>query len=150
MTNFSAKEEVSSVNIPLLRKSVEWAEAEAVKPWRFRQWNQQDWLKSSKDFWGQTRDAFGRFIRGGKRLQKDPSCGTCCCIAGWVALEAGAQEIPHMPGMCQTPDGELRVVAELARKELGLSYQQGSHLFNADNTIKDIRRIAEAIAGERL
>lgn len=59
-------------NIPLLRKAVEWAEAEAAKPNDTGLWNQALW-------------AF------------DTGCGTAYCIAGWTVYEAAGETVPVGP-----------------------------------------------------
>lgn len=123
-----------TVNIPLLRKAVEWAEGEAAKPRELSEWEQGYWMLSV-----QTRvEAAANAERFGHGLLpefvKAPECGTCYCIAGYVAHSAGLDGAPRRE----------------ARDLLGLSRQQAENLFDAYNTIEDVRRIAESIAGERL
>lgn len=112
-----------TVNVPLLRKAVEWAEAEAAKPWPKSAWNQ------------------GSVEASPAVLGKDEDCGTCYCIAGYVASLDGI-------------DGRMGVARlDYALDRLGLSDDGnvcGHSLFDAENTIEDVRRIAESIAGERL
>jgi hypothetical protein len=109
-------------NIPLLRKAVEWAEAEAAKPDEQCAWWQGTYEISAV--------SLGR------------ECGTCYCIAGYVWRIAG--------------DGKLFDYDEDAARLLGIDVAQHNYrrgLFAADNTIEDVRRIAEGIAakaGERL
>lgn len=120
----------TQVNIPLLRKAVEWAEAEAAKPFADSEWEQRFYVISADDAGENT--PWGRI-----RLQKSPECGTCYCIAGWTAQ----QESP------QSPMYDSRDIATAA---LGLNIGQADALFHASNTIENVRRIAENIAGERL
>jgi hypothetical protein len=47
-------------------------------------------------------------------------------------------------------DGKDIHVSQYAARELGLGPDQAARLFNGDNSIEDVRRIAEAIAGEPL
>lgn len=112
-----------SVNIPLLRKAVEWAEAEAAKPDQTQcEWYQRQWVIPAADI--------GR------------ACGTCYCIAGYVALVSGI-EVDCM-------------AEENAAALLGINprlHNSFEGLFAVDNTIEDVRRIADEIAagaGERL
>jgi hypothetical protein len=120
---------MNNVNIPLLRKAVEWAEAEAMKPPELCEWNQQMFVS-------------GETATSRQRMGKATDCGTCYCIAGWVALQVG--EDPR--GI--DPDS-------VAAKALGipnnwLDEGLNEHLFDASNSIEDVRRIAESLAGERL
>jgi hypothetical protein len=105
----------SEVNIPLLRKAVEWAEAEAAKP-EGGLWD-QSWY-----------------------ITDDNACGTSYCIAGWVNVQNGAE------GYDQITD------TSAAAESLGIPVWRGEdgHLFDGGNSIEDVRRIAEEIAGERL
>lgn len=55
-------------------------------------------------------------------------CGSTCCIAGYVAVNKGYCVYPG--GALRKQDGEIVTSAfEVARKELGLTYVQASHLF---------------------
>jgi len=114
-----------TVNIPLLRKAVEWAEAEAAKPWELSEWNQAEvavepqWLQSESG------------------EQKADECGTCYCIAGYIAALDGVMvnRMEYAAGVLGIPRTDSMTV---------------SPLFASQNTIEDVRRIAESIAGERL
>lgn len=118
------------VNIPLLRKAVEWAEAEAAKPPELCEWRQVFWV-SAREY----TPAWGAWVSS-MPAEKDPECGTCYCIAGYVvATEVGPT--PHD-------------VPALAASLLGLTEYEAGPLFSASNSIEDVRRIAEEIAEERL
>ena len=120
------------VNIPLLRKCVEWAEAEAMKlDQRESQWEQGAWVRMAEDI--------GR------------NCGTCYCIAGYVTLMGEGIERDEV-GIFGFRDvsGKTIFPCKYAQESLGLSDRQTGQLFRAANTIEDVRRIAEEIAGERL
>lgn len=109
------------VNIPLLRKAVEWAEAEAAKPLPESQWYQ------------------GAF-------RQEKACGTAYCIAGYVAQMQD-------PRYAKDVWAGGKFVGETAAEALGIKSSMGTepgHLFYSGNTIEDVRRIAEDIAGERL
>lgn len=108
------------LNVPLLRKAVEWAEAEAAKPeGEFREWD-QEWYR------------------------KVTGCGTAYRIGGYVCEVTGHEWDITDLGWSTTEAG---LVSDVARAELGLGPEDGSMLFDSDNTIADIRRIAERIAG---
>jgi hypothetical protein len=126
-------------NIPLLRKAVEWAEAEAAKTDGTGLWNQAAYAVAT-------------------------DCGTAFCIAGWTVANA-AEDVtvgPYPTGY-GTEAGELQqaihdngkpVVWESeAASLLGLTDGEAWDLFNVDNDIHTVRRLAESIAarvGERL
>lgn len=110
-------------NIPLLRKAVEWAEAEAAKPAADRQWYQEDYETPA--------EIIGR------------SCGTCFCIAGWVCHTIDG-EVSDQPGYR---------AADLLGIDPDKHHGTETGLFWDYNSIQDVRRIAEDIAseaGERL
>jgi hypothetical protein len=111
--------------IPNLRKAVEWAEAEAMKPESDSQWNQGEVYLSPLDS--------GR------------SCGSSYCIAGWiVATEYGVTD-PYK-AMPKYSGGVMPFAADM----LGLDEDERDELFAAENSIQAVRRIAERIAGEKL
>lgn len=128
---------VSRPNIPLLRKMVEWAEEQERLTFDRdqRQWAQASW--------------FGKLYRGGRA---DEWCNTTCCIAGKVALIEGWEPVFDDDGYADsvTLDGETRLVAEIAARTLGLNAHQAIDLFKSTNTARDVRIVAERIAGERL
>lgn len=135
----------AGVNIPLLRKAVEWAEAEAAKPEIDRQWDQTQWFLSSDD------RAFNLLytvpLTDIERDQVEAvlaaHCGTSHCIAGYVGalLDERFATTNWIVGVH---------VKKFARDALGLNHEQADRLFNFDNSIADVRRIAEELAGERL
>lgn len=112
------------VNVALLRKAVEWAEAEAARP-------QGQWLQA---MWTTTPDTWPR-LRAQAGLTAE--CGTTYCIAGYIC---------HITGI----DGEGQGWAYPAADQLGIDDDASDRLFDAGNDIEDVRRIAEEIAGERL
>lgn len=137
-----------TVNIPLLRKAVEWAEAEAAKPWATRQWYQPLWAAEAS-LVSPSLDDLESGISA--RATKAADCGTCYCIAGFVTSLAAADERAGLGYVAQYgDDGEMLVPKEYATQALGLNRQQAVRLFDANNDIEDVRRIAESIAGERL
>lgn len=116
-----------NVNVPLLRKAVEWAEAEAAKPWEECRWHQASWSANPWDVFRWHNDTL---------QSKAAGCGTCYCVAGYVGELEG---FDHRGS-----------VSEFAQDTLGLSDYDANRLFHASNTIEDVRRVAEEIAGERL
>lgn len=111
------------VNVPLLRKAVEWAEVENTLP--NGMWNQR--------FWAQQTD-----------------CGTAYCIAGFVAQETSGG-IDFFKGVkiasqCLDPDSNSLVsINTFAREHLGLTIAESDALFAASNTIEDVRDVFEWI-----
>lgn len=125
---------MSEVNIPLLRKAVEWVEAEAAKPPELCEWYQPEIRVTPEERAAEVEWGWG------VDLKRAPECGTCYCIAGYVvALEQPAAFDSHGEGS----------LCDLANDLLGLG--RSSHrLFAMNNNIEDVRRIAEELAGERL
>ncbi len=128
-----------TANIPLLRKAVEWAEAEAAKTDGSSLWNQAAYAIAT-------------------------DCGTAFCIAGWTVANfaEGVTVQPYPTGYGEQP-GELvsvvhpdgRPVAweREAQQLLGLTDAEAWDLFEVDNDIHRVRDLAEQIAarvGERL
>lgn len=114
-------EQRANVNVPLLRKAVEWAEAEAARPVDECRWDQTTWVSHTE-------------------------CGTSYCIAGYVAQLVDPRFTYHDNVI---EDGEDETSASVAEKALGLSGSMVV-LFRGSNSIADVRAIAEAIAGEPL
>ena len=122
-------------NLPLLRKCVEWAEAEAAKTDGTCAWDQTTWM------------------------ERDTACGTTYCIAGYAVAVAG-HEVGAEVTMCSIGccaeikvNGEPASWVETGATLLGLDYSTALRLFDADNRIDDVRIVAEGIAeraGERL
>lgn len=110
-----------TVNIPLLRKAVEWAEAEAELG-SAGKWYQRDYI------------------------QVDAACGTRYCIAGWTLHADGWSD----EDIDRTGETAAHAAAVLGVPEFDGNPEKGAHLFSDQNTIEDIRRIAEELAGERL
>ena len=132
---------MSTVNVPLLRKAVEWAEAEAAKPPELCEWEQRLYVLPTVETASADLIAeFGgleRLAEERQRHGRSEDCGTCYCVAGYVASLSGQEFGYH----------EADVIAAEA---LGLDGYEASSLFDARNTIEDVRRIAEEIARERL
>ena len=86
-------------------------------------------------------------------------CGTTRCFAGWTADLAGAEwiadsldqtqvgpidgEMWFAGSVVRSASGELFHVSEFARRELGLTAEAADTLFDASNTLKDLREMVE-------
>jgi hypothetical protein len=129
------------VDVPLLRKVVEWAEVEAQKPFMERRWYQDAYyMKDGDTIYNPERDDFD-VVR----------CGTAFCIAGWTVAETlGAGEAMNSGGdVVDSKTGRfIRDCEDRAREMLNISSDHG--LFDCGLTIEEVRRIAEKIAGESL
>lgn len=128
-------------NVPLLRKVVEWAEAQSV-------------LAESKWFQGSW---FRQEVKLAKQDLTDPMCGTSMCLAGYAAhldgwmpvLESTEDGIYQQANQAHK-DGVFQNYEAIGAELLDLTYGEGERLFAGYNTVVEIREIAEAIAGERL
>lgn len=121
---------MTEVNVPLLRKAVEWAEVEAEKGSASR-WDQQ--------WWRFTPTVFVEGIG-----VTNATCDTCYCIAGYVGTLVNEAYV-HSEW-----DDDGVHVADAAQKALGLTAEQAGCLFRSSNTIEQVREIAEHIAGGAL
>ena len=132
---------MSEVNIPLLRKVVAWEEAEAAKPEELCQWLQARYItgQPGETIWyhGDAYVAGDSVVWDSTMWGRSAECGTCFCIAGKAAFDA-------------TGNMDYLAAHDIAKRELGLTETQADVLFHANNTIEDVRRIAEEIAGEKL
>lgn len=133
---------MSEVNIPLLRKAVEWAEAEAQKPDELREWEQAYYSVPTveqyrlNDLGSCGSEADVVYTRN-QILRKSPECGACFCIAGYTQYVT-------------TGSLDHRTAFDAAQAALGITWNEARELFHANNTIGDVRRISEEIAGEKL
>ena len=111
------------LDVALLRKSVDWATAEAAKPIEQSEWCQESWKAN------------------GATLGRD--CGTTYCIAGHIVASALGPDKVRVHGiMTGIHAAELLGVAMS-----DVLWDDGSHgLFGTENTIEDVRREAEELA----
>lgn len=135
MTDFEERERTTIIDVPLLRKAVEWVEAEAQKEWRDREWIQGSWFM--------VRESDTGF------------CGTACCVAGWVAMQDESVTMEVGPygeptDRVTTSGGHTMHVAEYARDRLGLEEWEADVLFSGANDAEDIRHLAEQFVGDEL
>ena len=81
-------------------------------------------------------------------------CGTAYCFAGHALAELGYKMICD----ASAPDGQLYAsdavapngrqvsIEEMARKKLGLTWDQASQLFNGDNSLDDLEKMVKHYA----
>lgn len=142
-----------SIDIALLRKTLDWALDEHRKAQRGEQseWEQGEWLSSISDVaaWKladsmDIADAMAKVAR----LGLPTACGTACCIAGKIALDAGYRP-SYDTGATALVDvaGQQRMVGDVAAELLGTTYRMVENLFYGHNTIYDLYRIAGELTG---
>jgi hypothetical protein len=137
-------------NIPLLRKGVEWVEWQDSLPAIDSQWRQEDYLMTeyrhalallSDDVQELSRVLSGPVQRTASQVSAH--CGTAYCFAGYIGQ--------LLDKRYERKDTVNFVhVADFARRQLGITEHQAQLLFDGCNRAADIRRICEAIAGEKL
>lgn len=121
---------MTEVNVPLLRKAVEWVEAQAEVDISERQWMQGVWATPEE--------------QRVEYLNHEPGCGTAYCVAGYIGQLLNEDYANHDWAIV---DGESMHVSDFAEKQLGLTEFQGSCLFSATNSPERIRALAEEYAG---
>lgn len=153
------------VNIPLLRKAVEWAEAEAARGVA-SQWYQGSWSADyreivSERLWNgrtlpeaQDGEAWEAIMRDHRikveQVVAEATCGTAYCIAGYVAHVSGFVDADgwldweRALKQLGLPSGGW---ATIAAALLGIDPFDAEPLFAAANTVEQVREIAEEIAG---
>ncbi|MGH3499832.1 MAG: hypothetical protein ACRDQA_02845 [Nocardioidaceae bacterium] len=128
---------MTTPNIGLLRKAVEWVEEQdaLAKRGEKSEWEQIAW-----------------FIPSGTRVPTfaaPQTCGSACCVAGYIATQTGAAWVDS-DAVISPESGEVVSAHDYAEERLGIDPLGSDILFHSDNTAEDIRRIAEQLAGERL
>ena len=130
------------VNIPLLRKAVEWAEFEAAQPAIDCHWNQGWFVLKPQDVAADLLDSCESY-EASHLDALAPHCETTYCIAGYVGQLLN-------PAYAKNDTVRGVHVAEFARRELGISQGDAEWLFEGSHTIEEVRSVAEHIAGEKL
>lgn len=133
---------MSDINVPLLRKTLDWAHEEWQKKRRgeISEWNQGAWMASTVDLY------YGRQAMVIEALRQGTACGTACCIAGKVALEAGWHTVVSGGlGGTLSREGEMSDAYSVGMELLGLDEEQAMALFSGSNTIWSLYAIAGAI-----
>lgn len=133
------------VNIPLLRKAVEWAEFEAAQPAIDCHWNQGWFVLKPQDVAADLLEdaVFHDVLNADHQDVVAEHCGTAYCIAGYVGQLLN-------PAYAKNDTVRGVHVAEFARRELGISQGDAEWLFEGSHTIEEVRSVAEHIAGEKL
>ena len=130
------------VNIPLLRKAVEWAEFQSALPMIDCQWDQAFFIIKPQD---RVDDLLSEFPNLDEQHEAVVAthCGTAYCIAGYVGqlLNPGYEQHDVVNGVH---------VAEFARDHLGLNEEDAEWLWEGSHTIEEVRSVAETIAGQKL
>jgi hypothetical protein len=165
--------EYPDLNIPLLRKTVEWVEEQEELDTR----EAEDWVTESQVKWNQESWFHGTIT--GKEIEAVTLynevmkayevCDTTYCFAGKIVLDTGQ----WMPIILFSPGDENNLIGSewgsgsIVNKEtgrisdvmleacrlLGLSEDplvDGLNLFSGSNSASQIRSIAEIMAGEKL
>ena len=122
---------MTGVRFDLIDEQIAWAEAEEAKG-DMSAWNQSDWVDNAP-------------------------CGTAYCIAGHVVFSHPDVEVvfPNLGYDASVGvvyfDGRPQLVADVAQEVLGLGTCCASDLFDAYNTIDDLKYIRDGIAqGEKV
>lgn len=137
-------EKRSDVNVPLLRKTLDWAYGEWQKARRgeISEWNQEDWMLPTEAVMPFDEDEVIAAVQQGL------ACGTSCCIAGKVAFDDGWRtRVPWGSSWLVHPaaPGAEYPAREVGADLLGLTDSQAHELFSGNNKIHDLYRIAARI-----
>jgi hypothetical protein len=121
------------LDVPLLRKAVEWVQTEAKRPVKESEWCQGEWRVFGRDM--------GR------------TCDTVYCVAGYVATVVGTKwvDYPSRDGSLYAGffDSDDRSASVIARKALGLDADEARALFHGNNSAKRVLEIAREICENR-
>ncbi len=117
------------LNLPLLRKTVEQIHIPGV-------WDQSSWMHTSKR----------------------SECGTAGCLAGWAVELTGRYDMiferheettdaeEYVDKVVDRETGETEFLEVVARRELGLTDDEGEYLFDGSNSMADILHLCSSIA----
>lgn len=131
---------MSEINVPLLRKTLDWAHEEWQKHLRgeISEWQQGTWMINTADLYEHSEKVYAAFRAG-------QACGTACCIAGKVALDDGWHTTYAGLGGRIYRDGESRSAFFVGAELLGLDEDQATELFSGSNTIYNLYAVAGAL-----
>lgn len=127
------------VNVPLLRKAVEWVEAQDALGQDRSEWLQSNW--------------FSRFDVTGLQTISNDYCGTKACVAGYISEIEGWKPFFRVGEHATSivfKDSLEGSAYDVAREALGLTLGEADRLFDGSNSAHRVRVVAEEIAGERL
>lgn len=144
---------MTEIDIPRLRKTLEWALSEHHKAERGEpsEWDQGEWLGSIRDstlskfYRSRPMPRWGETTRMVNEMSLSATCGTSCCIAGKIVLDAGYRPMAETGSTAWVrigAGGPAVQVQTLAQKLLGGNPATLEALFSAGNDIHDLYRIA--------
>lgn len=139
---------MSELNIPLLRKTVEWVEEQETLPIQLREWQQGSWFR-------QVTEEELKYEYGVELVANAPWCDTTMCFAGKIAWDAGWKPVwtsEHEAARCEK-NGEIKDVSHVAAELLGIPHPEDwsdIELFDAGRSAATLRYLAEDLAGEAL
>lgn len=111
-------DEEPAPNVPLLRKAVAWAREQDARPETESEWYQDD------------------FFNLGTNVGR--TCSSVYCIAGYVVATAHDYDTMVRMG--------APAVDALATKMLGITHEESCYLYEGDNRLWDVERVAREIA----
>lgn len=118
------------VDVPLLRKGVDWVLEQNARDLDESEWDQETWRIDGETI--------------------DRSCGTAYCLAGYVCHVSGLEWISDLHVVHQ---GRAVSPGNAARSLLGLTAREAGVMFAGRRTAQEIVKLAEYVAeraGERL
>lgn len=116
-----------TLDVPLLRKVVEWAEAEAARPIEECEWNQELWAVAG--------------------VEIERTCGTAFCVAGKLIYDAdGAESLDLLSGLGAVERGAELLGVQPRDVWSNDCYGEIQGLFAPENTITDVRTEAVRLA----
>lgn len=96
--------------------------------------------------WAEEEDAKGPMSAWDQEIWGvEKSCGTAYCIAGKVAANAGWRPADGSFSMLEK-DGVYELTSCVATEILGIDHEDAEYLFNAENSLKELKEIRDAIA----
>ncbi len=137
--------DVPEFNVELAKQALKWVryEAERDAHGKEREWLQTEWFREYLE------QVDGQLV----------SCGTACCVAGWVVQQAGGVFRGNMGraldgGAIRTAvkaelDGRIESIPNLARELLGISVNEAGVLFSGTHLADEIAIAFQRIAEHR-
>lgn len=116
--------EAPVIDVPMLRKAVEWVREQAALPIEQSAWFQMSWWEHGNEI--------GR-----------SECGTAYCVAGYVTQMMKGHD--WLLGTTRESS-----ISGTAQEVLGLTETEAEALFDGHNTLADIEYVTETLAGEKL
>jgi hypothetical protein len=142
-----------AIDAPLLRKHLDQLDELERYSARHRRtgptWDQGLYVQFFRPGHGNTygvaiKQRAGTYLLADGLSWPELACGTACCIAGAVALEHAPPETVFTESFyLTTPDHPRESIRVYAARILGLCWCQADELFDAYNTRRQLRAIAE-------